>query len=91
MEKYPEILELADYCNSIELPVLVERLHDGYAVRFPNGGDFVQHHFSYGAESGCVEPAIGCDDDYSAVELSRAKNLVIWHRISLERPNKEGT
>jgi hypothetical protein len=74
--KYKAILDLYRYCEKLSIPAMLEDLHDGYAIRFPNGGDFVQHKYSYGAERGCVEPAIGCRVDFSPVSLEKAKGLV---------------
>ena len=74
--KYGEILALYRYCVEAGMDVRLERLHDGWAVRFPNGGDFAQHDGTYGAHDGFVEPAIGCDDDYSPVSLREAEKLI---------------
>lgn len=62
MEKkmeYNEIKELYKYCVKIGINAVLETLCDGYAIRFPDGGDFVQHQYSYGGDLGYVEPAIG--------------------------------
>ncbi len=75
-QKYKEILELYDYCLKIHIPSVLEDCWDGFAIRFPSGGDFVQHDHSYGSHSGCVEPAIGSRLDYSPVPLKNAKLLV---------------
>ena len=51
MEKkreYNEIKELYKYCVKIGINAVLETLCDGYAIRFPDGGDFVQHQYSYG-------------------------------------------
>lgn len=83
-EKYREILKLHKYCTKIGIPAMLEELYDGYAIRFANRwGDFVQHMYSYGAECGCVEPAIGSRLDYSAVSLKQAKALVKRHKDKL--------
>jgi hypothetical protein len=84
---YTAIQKLFDYCIKIGINAKLERLYDGYAIIFPNGGDFVQHYCSYGCNVGCVEPAIGCRLDYTAVELKNAKALVRYHK---NRLNKEG-
>ncbi len=84
-EKYKEILELRQYCEKIGVECKLEKLFDGYAIRFNNGGDFIQHHGSYGCEVGCVEPAIDCRLDYSAVPLKRAKALVQYHKNKLNK------
>lgn len=88
-EKYPEILELYAFCEKEKIPVALEKLYDGYAIRFPDGGDFVQHYGSYGNDRGCVEPAIGCKRDYTAVPLRDAKMLVTWHRFKCNLKSKE--
>lgn len=85
--KYTEILELHEYCLKTGVEARLEPCWDGYAIRFNNGGDFVQHDGSYGCLSGCVEPAIGCRLDYSAVDLKQAKALVKYHK---DRLNKKG-
>lgn len=84
--KYAEIQELYDYCIRIGINAKLEPSFDGYAIRFADGGDFVQHYGSYGCNVGCVEPAIGCRLDYTAVPLKNAKALVKYHK---ERLNKE--
>lgn len=84
---FTEIHELFEYCLKIGIDARIEPCWDGFAIRFPNGADFVQHSHSYGSHCGCVEPAIDCRLDYSAVELKRAKNLVKYHKDTL---NKRG-
>ena len=81
--KYKEILELYGYCKKLSIPATLESLFDGFAIRFSNGGDFIQHRGSYGCDSGCVEPAIHCRLDYSAVPLKTAKALVKYHKERL--------
>lgn len=83
---YKEICELFDYCKKIGVEAELMCFCDGYAIRFPSGGDFVQHSFSYGSHAGYVEPAIGSKLDYSAVTLDQAKRLVKRH---CEKLNKE--
>lgn len=84
MEKYKEIWELKRYCEKIGVDCTIERLYDGYAIRFKKiNGDFVQHYGSYGSGCGCVEPAIGCRLDYRAVTLKQAKGLVRRRRLKL--------
>lgn len=73
---YDEIEELYEYCKGLKVPCKLEPLYDGYKLVFPNEGDFVQHSFSYGSAHGRIEPAIGCDFDYTACTLSVAKRLV---------------
>lgn len=86
MEKYTEIKELHEYCKKIKVISILEPIFDGYAIRFPNGSDFIQHRGSYGAEHGCVEPAIGnCKYDYTAVTLERAKKLVRRYKRKLNK------
>lgn len=84
-EKYKEILKLHKYCKKTGVECRLEKLYDGYALRFNNGGDFVQHHGSYGCNVGCVEPAIGSRLDYSAVPLKNAIELVRRHKDRLNK------
>lgn len=92
MEKkieYNEIKELYKYCVKIGINAVLETLYDGHAIRFPNGGDFVQHQYSYGSDLGYVEPAIGSRADYTAVSLKNAKALVKRHKDKLNRPKED--
>ena len=76
---------LYHFCVDLGIKCTIERLHDGYAVRFPDGSDFAQHHGTYGGTEGYVEPAIGDSEfDYTAVGLSLAKELVKKHKGKLE-------
>ena len=88
--KYGEILTLYRYCVEVGMDARLERLHDGWAVRFPNGGDFAQHDGTYGAHDGFVEPAIGCESDYSPVSLREAEKLIRENRERLRIPNDDG-
>lgn len=84
-EKYPEIWALFYFCVESGIKCTMERLYDGYAVRFPNGGDFAQHYGTYGGTEGSVEPAIGdAEFDYSAVGINLAKTLVKKHKSKLQ-------
>lgn len=65
------------------MEVSLEPLFDGYAIRFADGSDVVQHNRSYGGVSGYVEPAIGCDLDYTAVKLDAAKDLIRYWKSNL--------
>ena len=87
--RHTEILKLNVYCNKIGVNTTVEKLYDGYTIRFNNGDGFVQHSWSYGHDEGCVEPAIGCRLDYRAVTLKEAKRLIKYHkdRLNTERTN----
>ncbi len=87
-ERYAEIIRLHEYCVKIGVECVLERLYDGYAIRFNNGGDFIQHYGSYGSDAGCVEPAIGSRVDYTAVPLHNAKSLVRRHKYRLNKPTK---
>ena len=87
--KYGEILALYRYCVEAGMDVRLERLHDGWAVRFPNGGDFAQHAGTYGTNDGFVEPAIGCEADYSPVSLREAEKLICENRERLMTPRCE--
>ena len=83
--KYTEICALYHFCVDLGIKCTIERLYDGYAVRFPDGSDFAQHHGTYGGTEGCVEPAIGDSEfDYTAVGLNFAKELVKKHKGKLE-------
>lgn len=86
--KYKEILELYEYCKKLSLPATLERMFDGFTIRFPNGEDFIQFKGSYGYDRGCVEPGIGCRLDYSAVPLKKAKALVKYHKERLCRNDR---
>lgn len=82
--KYTGICALYNFCVDLGIKCTIERLHDGYAVRFPDGSDFAQHHGTYGGTEGCVEPAIGDPEfDYTAVGLNLAKELVKKHKGKL--------
>ena len=83
--KYTEICALYHFCVDLGIKCTIEHLYDGYAVRFPDGSDFAQHHGTYGGEEGCVEPAIGdAEFDYSAIGLNLAKELVKKYKDKLE-------
>ena len=84
-ERYGEILKLYKYCQKTGVECRLEKLFDGYAIRFNNGGDFIQHHGSYGCDCGCVEPAIGSRLDYTAVPLKNAIGLVRRHKDKLNK------
>lgn len=84
--KYYEIWALWAYCKRHDIPAKMEPLFDGWKLAFPGGGDFVQHEFSYMSIRGDLEPAIGCEDDYSPVCLDDARALVLKHRQRLAVP-----
>ena len=84
-EKYKEILKLHTYCEKTGVECRLEKCFDGYAIRFNNGGDFIQHRGSYGCNVGCVEPAIGSRLDYTAVPLKNAISLVKRHKDKLNK------
>lgn len=81
--KYREIVELYDYCEKIGVQAEISPLFDGFCIRFKNGGDVIQHHGSYGCDSGCVEPAIGSRLDYNGIPLKKAKALIKRHKERL--------
>lgn len=87
-DMYSEILKLHEYCQKIGVESTLSDLFDGFALRFPDGSDFVQHRYSYGSRDGCVEPSIGSKSDYTAVSLESAKRLV---RRNKSRLNGGGT
>lgn len=84
-EKYREILKLHTYCEKTGVECRLEKIFDGYVIRFNNGGDFIQHYGSYGCDCGCVEPAIGSRLDYTAVPLKNAIALVRRHKDKLNK------
>lgn len=88
-DKYYEIWALWAYCKRHDIPAEMEPLFDGWKLAFPSGGDFVQHEFSYMSIRGDLEPAIGCEDDYSPVCLDDARALVLKHRQRLTVPRVE--
>lgn len=88
-DKYYEIWALWAYCKRQDIPAEMESLFDGWKLVFPNGDDFVQHVFFYMGDSGALEPAIGCEDDFSPVTLEVAKVLVLKHRQRLAVPRVE--
>lgn len=90
MSKYTEIIELYDYCKKIGVHATLSELYDGYKIEFANGGDVIQHRLSYGAEDGCVEPAIRSRLDYTAVPLKNAKQLIRRHKERLNSERKDG-
>ena len=81
--RYFEIWALYVFCRKLGIDAEIMPLFDGWKLSFPDGSDFVQHEFSYGSGEGCVEPAIGCELDYSEVTLWRARALVTAHRERL--------
>lgn len=83
--EYTEIQKLFDYCIKLGINARLEKMYDGYAIRFPSGHDFVQHMGSYGSCMGCVEPAIFSKRDYTAVPLKNAKSLVKRNKDRLNR------
>lgn len=85
-DKYYEIWALWAFCKHQDVPAEIVPLFDGWKLVFPNGDDFVQHEFSYMGDSGALEPAIGCEDDFSPVMLNEAKVLVLKHRQRLAVP-----
>ena len=88
--KYTEICALYHFYVDLGIKCTIEHLYDGYAVRFPDGSDFAQHHGTYGGTEGCVEPAIGDSEfDYTAVGLNLAKELVKKHKGKLEADKAE--
>ena len=80
---YTAIIKLYVYCLSIGIECNLVPLFDGWALKFTNGGDFIQHMFSYGNEKDMVEPAIGSKADFKATSLSNAKKLVKKHKEKL--------
>lgn len=88
-EKYPEIIDLFEYCKRIGIDVELEESYDGFMLRFKNGSDFIQHRCSYGAADGCVEPSIGSRCDYMPVSVETAKRLVRYRKRILNSWNGE--
>ena len=85
MSKYKEIQQLFEYCKTIGVYAELFSFLDGYCIRFQNGGDVVQHGFSYGNDCGCVEFAIGCKKDYTAVSLKNAQAIIRRYKQKLNR------
>lgn len=83
--QYNEILQLYEYCKKIGISATLNEFLDGFVIRFPNGGDVVQHFGSYGNSIGCVEPAIGSRLDYTGVPLKKAKLLLKRHKEQLNK------
>lgn len=90
MSKYNEIVELYKYCEKIGVHAEISPIFDGFCIRFKNGGDVVQHFYSYGKDCGCVEPAIGSRLDYTAVPLKNAKSLIRRYKGKLNSNLKDG-
>lgn len=88
-DKYYEIWALLAYCKRQDISAEIEPLFDGWKLVFPNGDDFVQHEYSYMGNTGALEPAIGCEDDFSPVTLEVAKVLVLKLRKRLVVPRVE--
>ena len=87
MSKYNEIRALYAYCLKQGINARLESLYDGFAIRFPDGSDIVQHNGSYGNAEGCVEPAVwNCRNNFSAMTLKHAKQLVRRNRERLNKP-----
>lgn len=53
----------------------LEKLWDGYAIRFPSGADIVQHSGSYRAKEGYVEPA-GMPYSYKPISVELAQKII---------------
>lgn len=85
-ENYFEIWALWNYCKRQDIPAEIESLLDGWKLVFPNGDDIIQHAFSYMGTFGALEPAIGCENDFSPVTLDEAKVLVLKYRQRLSVP-----
>lgn len=85
-DKYYEIWALWAYCKRHDIPAKIEPLFDGWKLVFANGDDIVQHAFSYMSIRGDLEPAIGCEDDFSPVCLDDARALVLKYRQRLSVP-----
>lgn len=88
-DKYYEIWALWAFCKRQDISAEIEPLFDGWKLVFPNGDDFVQHEYSYMGNTGALEPAIGCEDDFSPVTLEVAKVLVLKLRKRLVVPRVE--
>lgn len=81
--RYFEIWALYVFCRKLGIDAEITPLFDGWRLLFPDGSDFVQHEFSYGSGEGCLEPAIGCELDYSEVSLESAEALVVAYQKRL--------
>lgn len=85
---YNEILKLFEYCGKIGVDAEITRLQGGYLIRFRNGGDVIQHDYSYGSDKGYVEFCIGSRVDFKAVPLKRAKLIVRKNKEKLNNVRK---
>ena len=90
MIMYNEILQLEKFCKEIGVECKLEKLWEGHAIRFNNGGDAVQHDGSYGSKCGCVEFGYtGFEEvDFCATKLDKAKEFVIEHKDKLNGVEK---
>ena len=89
-EKYRSILKLKEYCDELGIECKLSTMFDGYRIDFRNG-DVIQHEYSYGADEGCVEFAIGCKADYTAVTLKNAKAIIKRHKEKMIKENANET
>lgn len=88
--KYKEILALERFCLEIGIAVEKESFLDGWALRFKNGGDVVQHGGSGGSKRGCVEFAVGRRIDFSATGIEKAKKFVEEYKDELNGGKRRG-
>ena len=85
---YNEILDLFEYCKKIGVQAEITRFYGGYHIRFKNGGDVIQHDYSYGSDKGCVEFCIGNRVDFTAIPLKKAKLIVRKNKEKLNNERK---
>ena len=85
--EYTAIIKLSLYCTELGIPHQLKEYGDGYIILFDaikeEYHDVVQYDGTYGSHRNCVEFAIGCDEDFSAIKLEAAKQIIYDNRIRL--------
>ena len=86
--EYTAIIKLSLYCTELGIPHQLKEYGDGYillfdAIKNEEYHDVAQHDGTYGSHRNCVEFAIGCERDFSAIKLEDAKKIVYDNRIRL--------
>ena len=86
--EYTAIIKLSLYCTELGISHQLKEYRDGYVILFDviidgEHPDIAQHDGIYGSHRNYVEFAIGCEGDFSAVDLKQAKWIVYNNRIFL--------
>ena len=86
--EYTAIIELSLYCTTLGIPHQLKEYQDGYIILFDaikneEYHDVAQHDGIYGSHHNRVEFAIGCEEDFSAIKLEAAKQIIYDNRIRL--------